>query len=124
MTWTDAQHYCRVKHTDLATIESMEDISRLNRPTLETPNTWIGLSDYPESWKGKIGSDANSWKWSAIDETNTTSYQNWKVGQPNNVHGNLICVSTDGNWNDEGCHLKRYFICYNGEKRFALMHFI
>ncbi|XP_023249201.1 macrophage mannose receptor 1-like [Seriola lalandi dorsalis] len=67
MTWTDSQRYCREKHTDLVTIESAEDMSRLKRPGARTTWSWIGLTDDPKSWKGVMGNDVNSWRWSATD---------------------------------------------------------
>ncbi|XP_078027324.1 C-type lectin lectoxin-Enh4-like [Epinephelus lanceolatus] len=73
MTWAAAQRYCRTKYTDLATIESMDDIDRL-QPTFSYSWAWIGLIDDPISWKGTMGSDTNSWRWSAteINQTDKT----------------------------------------------------
>lgn len=120
MSWADAQRYCRIKYTDLATVGSMSDISRLNRPSSETSFLWIGLSDDPNSWRGIIGNDTNSWRWSATGETKKTGYHNWQQGQPNNHGAYEICVSEmrDGTWNDEGCTMKFYFVCY-GKSNFT-----
>ncbi|XP_071325133.1 macrophage mannose receptor 1-like [Trachinotus anak] len=122
MTWTDAQRYCREKHTDLATIESIDDLSKLNRPSSDTSLMWIGLTDDPKSWKGVMGNDANSWRWSATGETSETDYQNWNTNEPNNSQGDETCVFANGNrkWLDEVCSSEQYFICFDGKKIFVL----
>ncbi|XP_037640553.1 C-type mannose receptor 2-like [Sebastes umbrosus] len=115
MNWADAQHYCREKYTDLATITSMEDISRLNRPTLRDSWAWIGLRDDPKSWRESMGNDINSWRWSVTGETSKTGYHNWDAPEPNNTISNDICVVTTpkGKWADQRCETSYHFICYN-----------
>ncbi|XP_051263372.1 macrophage mannose receptor 1-like [Dicentrarchus labrax] len=114
MNWTEAQHYCREKYTDLATIESTDDISRL-KPDFLYAWAWIGLKDDPKSWKVSMGNDTNSWRWSATGLTSKTGYHNWKVGQPNNEWSNANCVSmgTNGKWYDRDCKSLWSFVCYN-----------
>uniref|UniRef100_A0A4W6G4N5 C-type lectin domain-containing protein n=1 Tax=Lates calcarifer TaxID=8187 RepID=A0A4W6G4N5_LATCA len=118
MSWTDAQQYCRENYTDLATIESMDDINML-KPDFYYSLAWIGLRDDPQSWMTAMGSDANSWRWSATGETSKTGYQIWDPSQPNNYHGDQTCVLmiTNGKWNDMPCQGKQSFICYTGKKR-------
>uniref|UniRef100_A0A3B4XXD9 C-type lectin domain-containing protein n=1 Tax=Seriola lalandi dorsalis TaxID=1841481 RepID=A0A3B4XXD9_SERLL len=122
LTWTEAQRYCREKYTDLVTIESTDDLSRLNRPSPSTEWSWIGLNDDPKSWKGVMGNDANSWRWSATGETSETDYQNWYSGQPNDI-GNQAClyIYIDGKWLDDPCQSKLSFVCFNGEKMLCLL---
>lgn len=119
MTWSDAQHYCRVKYTDLATIESMDEISRL-KPTFSFKWAWIGLKDDPESWKGTMGNDTNSWRWSATGETSKTGYHNWGVNEPNSGSGkeNCVMMATNGEWKDMSCQSLTTFVCYSGKKSF------
>uniref|UniRef100_A0A3B4UC98 C-type lectin domain-containing protein n=1 Tax=Seriola dumerili TaxID=41447 RepID=A0A3B4UC98_SERDU len=115
MTWTDAQHYCREKHTDLVTIESADDFSSLNRPSTSTAWSWIGLTDDPKSWKGVMGNDVNSWRWSATGETAKTDYQSWYYTEPNNIGGHQKCVfvKRQGTWADQDCSVKLAFVCFN-----------
>uniref|UniRef100_A0A4W6G6Z5 C-type lectin domain-containing protein n=1 Tax=Lates calcarifer TaxID=8187 RepID=A0A4W6G6Z5_LATCA len=110
MTFTNAQHYCRVKHTDLATFNSSSDFSRLNRPSSDTSWLWIGLWDNPESWR-TMGNDSNSWRWSATGETSKTGYHNWQPGQPNYYEAQQTCVlvKSDGGWDDSSCGTKMFF---------------
>lgn len=125
MNWADAQHYCREKYTDLATIESMDDISRL-KPDFSYTWAWIGLKDDPESWKGDLGNDSNSWRWSTTGETSKTGYQSWDVNEPNSKKANENCVlmANDGKWRDANCQFSLSFVCYTGEKRFDFMDII
>ncbi|MEQ2179956.1 hypothetical protein GOODEAATRI_030657 [Goodea atripinnis] len=45
-TWTEAQQYCREKHTDLATVSNMTDMKRLlNISAGGMKDAWIGLYD-------------------------------------------------------------------------------
>uniref|UniRef100_A0A3B3TUB9 C-type lectin domain-containing protein n=1 Tax=Poecilia latipinna TaxID=48699 RepID=A0A3B3TUB9_9TELE len=45
-TWTEAQQYCREKHTDLVTVTNMKDMKRLiNISAGRQSEAWIGLYD-------------------------------------------------------------------------------
>ncbi|XP_040899670.1 macrophage mannose receptor 1-like [Toxotes jaculatrix] len=113
LNWTDAQHYCREKYTDLATIENMDDISML-KPTFSFSWGWIGLRDDPKSWKKVMNHDANSWRWSATGETSKTGYQAWQTAEPDNAVGDEDCVimAYDGTWHDISCGSESSFVCY------------
>ncbi|KAK1898891.1 P-selectin, partial [Dissostichus eleginoides] len=56
-TMSEAQRYCREKHTDLATVDSMEVVKLLNNMAGQyNQSAWIGLHD-----------DRDTWKWSMSD---------------------------------------------------------
>lgn len=124
MTWANAQHYCRVHYTDLATFESKDDISRAKLASSDSW-LWIGLKDDPKSWKEAMGNDTNSWRWSATGEMSKTGYQNWGVSEPNNHAGKESCVfmASSGVWLDASCRGLRGSVCYSGKKRFDFTDF-
>uniref|UniRef100_A0A3B4X245 C-type lectin domain-containing protein n=1 Tax=Seriola lalandi dorsalis TaxID=1841481 RepID=A0A3B4X245_SERLL len=112
MSWNEAQHHCRVKYGDLATISDERDISRINNMAKDWDRAfWIGLYD-----------DVNSWKWSLVGERFYTGvgtdYRKWQEDQPDNAGAVEHCVSMmeDGLWRDNSCTLVKVpLICYRGE---------
>uniref|UniRef100_A0A8C3AE84 C-type lectin domain-containing protein n=1 Tax=Cyclopterus lumpus TaxID=8103 RepID=A0A8C3AE84_CYCLU len=130
MNWTDAQQYCREKYSDLATLDSIDDVRRL--PDV-IGLTWIGLRDDPQSWKYSMGNDTNSWRWSATGGTGRTSrtgYQNWKASQPSGSTESQLCIwmSSGGTWSDAGCETALYFLCYTQttqtDKTYVLIYMV
>ncbi|KAA0718640.1 Brevican core protein [Triplophysa tibetana] len=110
-SWSDAQSYCRERFTDLATLDSMDEVNR----TVNTVNdgysgsVWIGL---------KRGTQSR-WVWSM--ENNTLSqYINWKAGEPN-FDGDCV-GSSNGSWFDETCSTLLPFVCYNGGAGFIFIN--
>uniref|UniRef100_A0A3Q2P5C2 C-type lectin domain-containing protein n=1 Tax=Fundulus heteroclitus TaxID=8078 RepID=A0A3Q2P5C2_FUNHE len=68
--WTEAQQYCREKHTDLATVSNMTDMKRLlNNSAGDKMDAWIGLFSKPEFNR--------TWYWSLPGEefNETQKYQ-------------------------------------------------
>ncbi|XP_066580431.1 C-type mannose receptor 2-like [Amia ocellicauda] len=109
LTWTDAQRYCREKHTDLASIDNAEELDRLlnTADSTYTGRAWIGLYYLK-----------NRWQWSLRDSNfyrvGQSEYHNWSSKEPDNSGGSENCVDmyTDGSWFDVSCTLPRPFICY------------
>ncbi|KAK3510473.1 hypothetical protein QTP70_008668 [Hemibagrus guttatus] len=112
-TWSEAQTYCRVKYTDLATINNMVEMKKLNHTLIKenAKKAWIGLQ---REGPGK-------WLWSLADQTfyrDGDNYTNWASGEPNYAHGNQYCVEMyngSGLWNDESCEISKSFVCYEGK---------
>ncbi|XP_041081665.1 C-type mannose receptor 2-like [Polyodon spathula] len=94
MTWSEAQSYCRQKHTDLATVRSQEEAEQLFNVRGDSFNgaAWIGLHR-----------DKENWQWSNSDDV---TYNNWPVG--------LYCaaVNSYGVWYDSSCFHHKNFMCY------------
>uniref|UniRef100_A0A8B9J830 C-type lectin domain-containing protein n=1 Tax=Astyanax mexicanus TaxID=7994 RepID=A0A8B9J830_ASTMX len=112
-TWTEAQSYCRQTYTDLATINNMDEMKKLNE-TLKNKDgnyVWIGLN------RGNTG----KWGWSLGSgnlENVGDSYRNWDSIEPNNAGGKEFCVAmynTSGNWLDVECGDKNPFVCFDGK---------
>ncbi len=73
MSWPEAQSYCRERFTDLATVNSMDDVNRLVNIVEAgySGSVWIGL---------KRGTQKR-WGWSNGDDT-VTHYSPWSAGHP------------------------------------------
>ncbi|XP_036452774.1 C-type mannose receptor 2-like [Colossoma macropomum] len=104
--WNNAQKYCREKFTDLATIESQEEMDALKAVLNGTAGDfWIGL-------KQKDKHDTTNWIWS---DGSNSSYKYWNDKEPNNGGGEM-CVQVLHDfayrWNDAGCQWSHPFICY------------
>uniref|UniRef100_A0A4W5KQ68 C-type lectin domain-containing protein n=1 Tax=Hucho hucho TaxID=62062 RepID=A0A4W5KQ68_9TELE len=103
-TWSEAQRYCRQNYVDLASIDDMAEMNRLNNTVKAgslTEPAWIGLYN-------------TSWRWSLGDtELNTTEFWDKKNGQPDNAKRNEFCVwMKKGLWHDEKCDKQHHFVCY------------
>uniref|UniRef100_A0A3B4C2P9 C-type lectin domain-containing protein n=1 Tax=Pygocentrus nattereri TaxID=42514 RepID=A0A3B4C2P9_PYGNA len=102
--WTDAQKYCREKFTDLATIESKEEMNALLVGVIGTEGLfWIGLSQNVEQ---------NIWIWSDVSNF---SYRYWNTGEPNNPVGDVCVILWNPStyrWNDLSFYYLHPFICY------------
>ncbi|XP_049328996.1 L-selectin-like [Astyanax mexicanus] len=112
-TWTEAQSYCRQTYTDLATINNMDEMKKLNEALKGKGGdfVWIGLN------RGNTG----RWQWSLADGSFYSvgnSYQKWYSGEPNNAGGNEFCIAMkqeDGTWFDDECGIICTFVCFDGK---------
>ncbi|KAI4871903.1 hypothetical protein NFI96_024315, partial [Prochilodus magdalenae] len=108
--WTEAQSYCREKFTDLATIESQQEMDALIAVLIGTGgHAWIGLREKDEPYR-TVGN--RSWTWS---DGSNSSYRYWNTGDPNNAVGDNcveLCYGPEYRWNDAGCKFLNPFICY------------
>nr|XP_017206500.1 secretory phospholipase A2 receptor-like [Danio rerio] len=84
MSWSDAQSYCRERFTDLATVDTVDDVNRLIN-TVDagySGSVWIGL-------KREI---SNHWVWSNGEDT-IAKYSDWAPGEP--ASGNDCALFND-----------------------------
>ncbi|XP_017542521.1 macrophage mannose receptor 1-like isoform X2 [Pygocentrus nattereri] len=107
-TWTEAQSYCRQNFTDLATINNMDELKKLNEAVKDkSVMVWIGLKKA-------------TWQWSLQDGTvyrEGQSYNSWNTGEPSSKPGEEMCgqLSGDGSWNDDDCNHLFPFVCFEGK---------
>uniref|UniRef100_A0A3P9NLU0 C-type lectin domain-containing protein n=1 Tax=Poecilia reticulata TaxID=8081 RepID=A0A3P9NLU0_POERE len=111
-SWTEAQQYCREKHTDLVTVTNMKDMERLigNSPG-NMKEAWIGLYDQTHGTR--------KWFWSLPGVEFDESETNWNHGEPNDA-GTENCgiVWKHLQWGDVSCNSPTQFICYDGNDLF------
>uniref|UniRef100_A0A8B9H5F9 C-type lectin domain-containing protein n=1 Tax=Astyanax mexicanus TaxID=7994 RepID=A0A8B9H5F9_ASTMX len=116
-TWTEAQSYCRQTYTDLATINNMDEMKKLNETLKDKGENFV--------WIGLAKGDTGKWRWSLPDGNVYTvedTDQNWRNGEPNNNGGNEFCVvmfKQDGKWFDDNCRSDHAFVCFDGKNYYC-----
>ncbi|PWA27054.1 hypothetical protein CCH79_00020664 [Gambusia affinis] len=100
MNWTDAQSYCRLHYTDLASVRSLQENEQIRAARPAGLIVWIGL--YKDTWKWSNG--------------NLFLFSYWASGQPDGGLNNCTAAdySLSGRWEDWPCGLEKAFICYHG----------
>nr|XP_055057226.1 macrophage mannose receptor 1-like [Misgurnus anguillicaudatus] len=111
MTWTQAQSYCRHRFTDLATVDTTDDVNRMVDLVNETDGyrglVWIGLQTSIQS----------NWVWSNGEEN--ISYIPWYPGQPTIYR----CASfLNYYWYSFHCGTTFPFACYNESTRYIRIY--
>uniref|UniRef100_A0A3B5PY96 C-type lectin domain-containing protein n=1 Tax=Xiphophorus maculatus TaxID=8083 RepID=A0A3B5PY96_XIPMA len=108
-TWTEAQQYCREKHTDLATVANMEGLTRL---LSKSPGTMA------EAWIGLYGqtNGIRKWHWSLPGVEFDVNETEWDNAEPDD-HDTENCgfILESLKWGDISCNREKYFLCYNGK---------
>ncbi|MGH0171465.1 UNVERIFIED_CONTAM: hypothetical protein FKN15_061219 [Acipenser sinensis] len=94
-SWSEAQSYCREKHTDLATVRSQEEAQQLLNIA--------GASLITDAWIGLYRDGTQNWQWSNCEDV----IYSWTA--------KLFCASINsvGQWEDRVCFEKNAFMCYN-----------
>ncbi len=106
LNWYEAQRFCRIKYSDLATVNNMDDKNKLvNKLGSHVTYSWIGL----------LRQSTRRWMWS--DGSGVAYFTMWSDSEPNNVAGGEYCVemSETGRWNDIPCGEEKAFVCYDRE---------
>lgn len=106
MRWSEAQTYCRETHTDLITIESLEDMKIL-----------AGVADTSVFkvmfWTGLMKHEVKSWMWSSGGTPGLGDYTNW--ASPPNSSQDCGAMRGDGKWLGELCAATLPCVCQTGE---------
>ncbi|KAI5615414.1 secretory phospholipase A2 receptor-like isoform X1, partial [Silurus asotus] len=102
-TWSDAQAFCRAEYTDLATVETNDDLTKLQNEAQRqqfSSSAWIGLYI-----------DLTGWRWSLGNEPLGITL--WAATQPDNAGGHEECGAIDTwGWIDSICTLPLSFVCF------------
>ncbi|XP_073786913.1 putative C-type lectin domain family 20 member A [Danio rerio] len=102
MSWSDAQSYCRERFTDLATVDTMDDVKRLINTVDAGYNgsVWIGL---------KRGTQ-KCWGWSNREDK-LQQHTNWKYRhlKDEDECGDFAL----GVWQSYPCSSNLPFVCYS-----------
>ncbi|XP_056598973.1 C-type mannose receptor 2-like [Triplophysa dalaica] len=99
MSWSEAQSYCRARFTDLATVDSMNDVNRMMNTVNDgySGSVWIGL---------KRGTHKR-WGWSMGDDT-YTMYSPWETGYPKEERSGYVIRTILKNWTDAQSYCRQY----------------
>ncbi|XP_016348407.1 macrophage mannose receptor 1-like [Sinocyclocheilus anshuiensis] len=100
-SWSDAQTFCRQKHTDLVSVRNPDEKQLIQALVPQRALVFIGLFKDLFRWSDKSRS----------------SFRRWSVGEPDGSGACVLQKLSDINtWADQNCAETRPFICQDGVK--------
>ncbi|KAK3523962.1 hypothetical protein QTP70_017189, partial [Hemibagrus guttatus] len=121
MSWTQAQHYCRAYHTDLASVRNQADNEQILNLTSGS-TTWIGLYR-TRLWSDEQESMYENWRPATpfiAEQPDNGLYVDWEFGFQ---HCTAVSLTESGYWTDESCLATIPFFCYKiFHIQFYIMH--
>ncbi|KAK7910397.1 hypothetical protein WMY93_015081 [Mugilogobius chulae] len=110
-SWVEAQTFCRVHFTDLATVNHMRDLERLRAAAKEQTDVWIGLYQTSNDLIHR------KWLWS---QPEIKYSEEWAQGEPSDngedrvTREDCAVITAGGSWVDTHCGAMHLcFVCYN-----------
>ncbi|XP_067379184.1 putative C-type lectin domain family 20 member A [Channa argus] len=107
MTWSQAQSYCRVNHTDLISGLDQLDNCAESRSDMSGTNMWIGL--FRDTWMWSDGSSFSFRYWESLSTNDLVD------GQSNKNCATTV-LNRAGKWSFDYCINTKPFICYGALK--------
>ncbi|KAF6717723.1 C-type mannose receptor 2 [Oryzias melastigma] len=102
--WTDAQNFCRNRHTDL--ISGPEQMKKLN--VVETELLFPSDSNNDLIF---IGLFRDAWQWS---DGSRSSFRFWNLNYDDEESVNsCVMLNKKGRWNSEKCTETHHFVCHD-----------
>uniref|UniRef100_A0A3B3H8S1 C-type lectin domain-containing protein n=1 Tax=Oryzias latipes TaxID=8090 RepID=A0A3B3H8S1_ORYLA len=103
LNWTDAQSFCRDRHTDLISgPEQMEklDVVKTDALVLKSEGGFVFIGLFRDAWQWNDGSSFSFrfWNLQYDDEKNNSS---------------CAMMNEGGRWSSENCSVEHPFICYD-----------
>ncbi|XP_047661521.1 lymphocyte antigen 75-like [Tachysurus fulvidraco] len=116
-TWEEAQSFCRVNYTDLASVRNQTELQQI-MSIVNSSDVWIGLYRN-RLWSDQSNSTFTYWTPESPEPTPEPDNGLYLPGKSRNQH----CTAVDhlGRWTDENCFARFPFICYNAFTPGALM---
>ncbi|XP_035484170.2 C-type mannose receptor 2-like [Scophthalmus maximus] len=103
VSWSEAQNYCRLFHTDLAPVNDRQDTDRLQKLAGDSENfLWTGME--------RSSTNGGKWIWSGGKEVSTFF---WAPGQPDNRPSEDYGVIQMYGWHDAVPSYRLPFFCYS-----------
>ncbi|XP_047661873.1 macrophage mannose receptor 1-like [Tachysurus fulvidraco] len=107
-TWEEAQSFCRVRYTDLASVRNQNELQKI-MSIVTVYEVWIGLYRN-RLWSDQSNSTFTYWRPESPEPTAEPDNGVNSFGQRGSQH----CTAVDhlGQWTDENCFARFPFICY------------
>ena len=103
LNWEDARKQCHQHGGDLLSVADNAEMDFVKSISFDNVTYWIGLNDLDSE---------DVFVWSDGTPFNSSLYNNWIVGEPNDDKNNEDCVELkEKAWNDFVCEEKLSYIC-------------
>uniref|UniRef100_A0A3P9L765 C-type lectin domain-containing protein n=1 Tax=Oryzias latipes TaxID=8090 RepID=A0A3P9L765_ORYLA len=107
LNWTDAQSFCRNRHTDL--ISGPEQMKKVDVVTTAELFLHVPINKYIF-----IGLFRDAWQWS---DGSSFSFRFWNLQYDDEIkESSCAMLNEGGRWSSENCNKEHPFICHDGKR--------